>query len=77
MSEFDFPDAEFDHEFLALTEPDRYPIENGTILRGDGPSFAVADFSDHVVESHMRHSTALHAPWMAAVTSPDPWPGIR
>ncbi len=61
VSEFDFPDAEFDHEFLALTELDRYPIENGTILRGDGPSFAVADFSDHVVESHIRHSTALHA----------------
>src|SRR6478609_4987959 len=41
----DFPDAEFDHEFLALTHPDRYPIENGTIARSAGSSFAVRDFA--------------------------------
>ena len=61
VAEFDFPDAEFDHEFLALTDPDRYPIENGTIARSAGPAFAVAEFSDHVVESQVPHSTALHA----------------
>lgn len=61
VAEFDFPDAEFDHEFLALAQPDRYPIENGTIQRSAGPPFATADFSDHVVESHVRHSTALQS----------------
>ena len=61
VSEFDFPEAEFDHELLALTEPDRYPIENGTIRRSGGPPFNVADFSEHVVESHVQRSTALHA----------------
>ncbi|MEO3756939.1 Ni/Fe hydrogenase subunit alpha [Mycobacterium sp. B14F4] len=58
---FDFPDVEFDHEFLALTAPDRYPVEDGTIRRSAGPPFAVADFEDHVVESQVQRSTALHA----------------
>ncbi|BBX71353.1 Ni/Fe hydrogenase subunit alpha [Mycolicibacterium psychrotolerans] len=57
----DFPDVEFDHEFLALTHPDRYPIENGTIARSAGNSFSVRDFADHVVESQVPHSTALQA----------------
>ena len=61
VAQFDFPDVEFDHELLALTQPGRYAIENGTIRRSAGPAFAVAEFSDHVVESQVQHSTALHA----------------
>jgi sulfhydrogenase subunit alpha len=61
VAEFDFPDVQFDHELLALADPDRYAIENGMIMRSAGPAFAVADFSDHVVESQVPHSTALHA----------------
>src|SRR5690348_2341362 len=47
IADFDFPECEFDHEFLALTTPDRYPIENGTIRRSVGAPFAVSEFSDH------------------------------
>jgi coenzyme F420-reducing hydrogenase alpha subunit len=61
VAEFDFPDVEFDHEFLALTDSDRYAIENGTIVRSAGPAFDVAEFADHVVESQVPHSTALQA----------------
>ncbi len=61
VSAFDFPDLELDHEFLSLAQPDRYPIENGTIVRNAGPAFGVAEFCDHVVESQVPHSTALHA----------------
>lgn len=57
----EFPDAEFDHEFLALTTPDRYPIENGTIMRSAGNAFDVSEFGDHVVETQVPHSTALQA----------------
>ena len=57
---FDFPDLSVDHELLALTG-DRYPLENGTIIRSAGPAFPVAEFSDHVRETHVPHSTALHA----------------
>ncbi len=58
---FEFPDLELDHQFLTLTAPGRYPIENGVIARSAGPSFPVADFGEHVVESQVPHSTALHA----------------
>lgn len=61
VAEFDFPAVEFDHEFLALTQPGRYAIENGTVARSDGPSFPVTAFGEHVHESQVPHSTALHA----------------
>jgi coenzyme F420-reducing hydrogenase alpha subunit len=61
VAEFDFPDTEFDHELLSLSDSDRYPIENGAIKRSGGPPFDVAEFSEHVVEAQVKHSTALHA----------------
>ena len=57
---FEFPDLSLDHELLALTA-ERYPLENGTITRSAGPAFPVAQFSDHVRETQVAHSTALHA----------------
>ena len=57
---FEFPDLSLDHELLALTA-ERYPLENGTITRSAGPAFPVAQFSDHVRETQVPHSTALHA----------------
>jgi sulfhydrogenase subunit alpha len=61
VSRFEFPDLELEHEFLALTASGRYAIENGTIARSAGPSFLVADFTDHVAESQVPYSTAMHA----------------
>ncbi|WP_055402050.1 MULTISPECIES: Ni/Fe hydrogenase subunit alpha [unclassified Mycobacterium] len=61
VSGFEFPDLELDHEFLALAAAGRYPIENGVIARSAGPAFGVAEFTDHVAESQLPHSTALHA----------------
>lgn len=61
VSGFDFPDLEIEHEFLALTATGQYPIENGAIARSAGRPFPVADFTSHVIESQVPHSTALHA----------------
>jgi coenzyme F420-reducing hydrogenase alpha subunit len=61
VSQFDFPTIEFDHHYLALTDSDEYPINNGLIARSPGQAFAIADFTTHVVETQMPHSTALHA----------------
>jgi sulfhydrogenase subunit alpha len=61
VSGFEFPDVEVDHELLALAQPGRYPIENGTIARSAGAAFDVREFCDHVVETQVPHSTALHA----------------
>lgn len=61
VSGFEFPDFELDHELMALTAADRYPIENGLIARSAGSAFRAADFTDHVVEAQVPYSTALHA----------------
>ena len=57
---FDFPELTVEHELLALTG-DRYAIEDGEIARSAGPVFGVAEFSEHVRETQVPHSTALHA----------------
>ncbi|MFI6845199.1 nickel-dependent hydrogenase large subunit [Kitasatospora sp. NBC_00085] len=74
---FDFPDAGCDHDLLALAEPGVYAIESGTPTVMAAPhaagvpatsrrplptrTFGVREFGDHVVESQVPHSTALHA----------------
>ncbi len=61
VSGFDFPDLELDHEMMALSQNGQYPIENGVIARSAGRVFPVPEFLEHVRESQVPHSTALHA----------------
>ena len=61
VSGFGFPDLELDHEMLALSQGGRYPLENGVIARSAGQPFGLSDFTEHVRESQVQHSTALHA----------------
>ncbi|GGM68158.1 Ni/Fe hydrogenase subunit alpha [Dactylosporangium sucinum] len=63
---FTFPDFTIDHELLALVDPDRYPIDRGAPRTSAGRSFAVADFEQHIVETQVEHSTALHGRLAAA-----------
>jgi coenzyme F420-reducing hydrogenase alpha subunit len=74
---FDFPEAGCDHDLLALAEPGRYAIDGGvpTVMPAPGTAglpagsgralptrtFPLRAFGDHVVESQVPHSTALHA----------------
>lgn len=61
VSRFEFPELELDHELLSLAQPTQYPIENGVIARSSGTAFHIAEFTEHVAESQVPHSTALHA----------------
>jgi sulfhydrogenase subunit alpha len=74
---FEFPDAGCDHDLLALAEPGTYAIESGTPTVMPAPhtagltpasdralptrTFRVQKFGDHVIESQVPHSTALHS----------------
>ncbi|MCZ4602732.1 nickel-dependent hydrogenase large subunit [Streptomyces sp. Lzd4kr] len=62
---FEFPDTRVDADLLALAEPHTYAIDSGTptVLRADGTtgSFPVRDFTEHVTEAHVPHSTALQS----------------
>ncbi len=60
VAAFEFPDLEVSHEMLALTA-ERYAIEDGTIARSAGPVFGIDRFAEHVRETQVPHSTALHA----------------
>lgn len=73
---FDFPEARIGTQFLALAQPDRYAIESGVPTVMPAPSeigtpadhralptrtFPLEDFTVHVVEEQVAHSTALHS----------------
>ncbi|MFD7916003.1 Ni/Fe hydrogenase subunit alpha [Streptomyces sp. NPDC059752] len=64
---FEFPDAECDADLLALAETGTYAIESGvpTVLPYNATSppysFPLRDFTDHVAEEQVAHSTALHS----------------
>jgi coenzyme F420-reducing hydrogenase alpha subunit len=58
---FDFPDYEVDCDLLAVREPDRYAIESGLVASASGMTFQPQEFSAHVTEHQVPHSTALHA----------------
>jgi len=56
-----FPDVECAPELLAVSDPDRYPIDRGRIHSDRGLDIAPDDFDAHIVEEHVEHSNALHA----------------
>ncbi|GHI85997.1 Ni/Fe hydrogenase subunit alpha [Streptomyces xanthophaeus] len=64
---FEFPDAECTADLLALAETGTYAIESGvpSVLPYDATlppyGFPLPDFSDHVAEEQVSHSTALHS----------------
>ena len=58
---FDFPDQELDCALLAVSTPGQYAIESGSVTVAGGPAFPARNFSDHVAEHQVPHSTALHA----------------
>lgn len=73
VAAFDFPEASFDGEFLALHDPGRYAVDSGTpavlaapgqAARGGAPevrTFDVGEFEQHVVEEQVPYSTALQS----------------
>lgn len=66
---FDFPDFEQDYEFVALSHPDEYAMNEGAIASRRHPAVPVQDYLQHFVEQQVPHSTALHALRMPAGTS--------
>ncbi|HXQ14231.1 MAG TPA: Ni/Fe hydrogenase subunit alpha [Caulobacteraceae bacterium] len=58
---FKFPDAEPDHELVALRHPDEYPLNEGRIVSSRGLDIAVDAYDQHFEETHLERSTALHS----------------
>jgi len=56
----EFPDFEQDYEFVALSHPDEYPLNEGRLVSNKGLDIDAAQFSDHFMEQHVKYSNALH-----------------
>ncbi len=56
-----FPDFAPDYEFVALSHPDEYPMNEGRVISSKGVDIPMEAFEEHFVEEHVAHSNALHA----------------
>ena len=61
VAKLDFPDFEQDYEFVALSEPDAYAIEDGRLVSSGGLDIGPAEYDEHFTEQHVEHSTALQS----------------
>ncbi|MCL5962358.1 MAG: Ni/Fe hydrogenase subunit alpha [Chloroflexi bacterium] len=61
VASFDFPDFSRDTEFVSLSHPDEYPMNEGRIVSSKGLDIAVFEFEDWFIEEQVPHSTALQS----------------
>jgi coenzyme F420-reducing hydrogenase alpha subunit len=61
VATFEAPEFEVDYEFLALSHPTEYAVLDGRLATSGGLDVDIDSFERHVVETHVPHSTALHA----------------
>jgi sulfhydrogenase subunit alpha len=61
VASFPFPDCEREVEMVALSHPDEYPVLGRRLVSSGGLDIDVSGYEDHVVESQVPHSTALHS----------------
>ncbi|HET9407209.1 MAG TPA: Ni/Fe hydrogenase subunit alpha [Candidatus Sulfotelmatobacter sp.] len=57
----DFPKFEQDYEFVALRHPEEYPLNEGRLVSNRGLDIDAAEYEDHFLEQHVKHSNALHS----------------
>ncbi|MFN2167796.1 MAG: Ni/Fe hydrogenase subunit alpha [Anaerolineae bacterium] len=56
----DFPDFTPDYEFVSLSHPDEFPMNEGRVVSSRGLDIAVEDFEDYFINDHVAHSNAVH-----------------
>jgi coenzyme F420-reducing hydrogenase alpha subunit len=60
VSRFKLPDFVAEYEFIALSHPSEYAINDGVIVSSRGLNIPVREFEQAFLEEHVVHSTALH-----------------
>lgn len=61
VSGFSFPDFNHAYDFVSLSHPDEYPMNEGDIVSSTGLRIPASEFDRHFAETHVSHSTALQA----------------
>ena len=54
-------DFEQDYEFVALSHPDEYPFNEGSLVSNKGLDIAVREYDEHIIEEQVPYSNALHS----------------
>lgn len=63
----DYPDFIVDdYEFVSLSHPDEYPINEGNFVSSTGLNIPMEEYEQHFVEEHVEHSNALHSRYSEA-----------
>jgi coenzyme F420-reducing hydrogenase alpha subunit len=58
---FEFPDFEQDYEFVSLSHPSEYPLNEGRIISNRGLNIGASEYEKYFAEQHVQHSNALHS----------------
>jgi len=56
----DFPDFEPDYEFVSLSHPDEYPMNEGNVVSSKGLDIPMEAFEEFFINDHVAHSNAVH-----------------
>jgi coenzyme F420-reducing hydrogenase alpha subunit len=60
-SSLEFPNFDQDYEFVALRHPDEYALNEGRLVSNRGLDIDAAEYEDHFIELHVKHSNALQS----------------
>ncbi|HUJ48869.1 MAG TPA: Ni/Fe hydrogenase subunit alpha [Bryobacteraceae bacterium] len=61
LAGFEYPDFEQTYEFVALSHPTEYPLNEGRLVSNKGLNIDASQYEDYFVEQHVKHSNALHS----------------
>jgi len=61
LASFEYPDFEQTYEFVALSHPNEYPLNEGRLVSNKGLNIDASQYDDYFVEQHVKHSNALHS----------------
>ena len=60
MRGFNYPDFEQDYEFVCISHPDEYPLNEGRLVSSKGIDVPIQDYDRVLIEHQVPHSTSLH-----------------
>jgi len=61
VSQFEFIPFERDYEFVALSHPEEYAMNEGRLISSKGLNIKVGEYDAYFAEMHVEHSHALHS----------------
>lgn len=61
VSKLDIPDFDVEYEFVALSHPREYAMNEGHVVSSSGIDIGVSEFEQMFLEEHVPNSTALHS----------------